>query len=307
LLFFAIKDVLSEMYRVVILFNYQYSGASDLSSILSGINKAFSTIGIQYTLFAVLGFIAVLPILFKREVFNTIPGKFLLLLIIGWPIEIVLSTLSSRNYLHYFILWAPYIGFLSAYAVYILLKKFVNNYENRLVYALASILFLITILGNMNVWRNYGSALKSAFSPSKTGMDYRLPVADYIQENTQPSDKVLVWGFRPAVYFMSAREAPASFLPYPLIHVDTPLGYQWGEQFYEQFISDPPVIIVDMVNPEADPIPSINEEVRKTQKKVLKGWVLAPSLEKVFDYINENYVLAGDADGYPVYKLSTTK
>lgn len=303
LLFFAAKDALNEMYKAVILFNYQYSGKSDLSSTIGGIKKAFQTIGIGYTLGAVIGFLATFLLLFRRNVFNTVRGKFLFLCVAGWLIEMMLSTLSGRNYLHYFILWAPYIGFLSSYAVYLLTERFLHNYEKPLEYATVLALFMFTIFGHLSVWRNYGSTLALAFSSSGSGMDYRLPVADYIQGNTQPSDKVLIWGFRPAVYFMSEREAPASFLPYPLIHVDTPLGYQWGEQFYEQFISDPPVVIVDMVNPKADPIPSINEDVRKTQKRVLRNAILAPSLDRVFDYINTNYVLVGEADGYPVYQL----
>jgi len=306
IIYFAAKGSLTEMFKVVILFNMQYSDERTLSGVLNGIQNAVGAIGIGYLLPAPIGFVAVLWSLFRQDGLKTVHGKFLLMIIIGFPIEIILSTLSGRNYLHYFILWVPYIGFLSAYAVYLLWGRLSRTYEKPAEYAVVLILFLVSIFGNLNVWKNYGSTISLVFSSPKPVLEYRIPVADYVQAHTQPSDKVLIWGFRPAVYFMSGREAPASFLPYPLIHVDTPLGYQWGEQFLEQFTATPPVIIVDMVNPEADPIPSLNEEIRKTQKRVLRTAVLAPSLDNFFEYVKTHYTLSDEADGYPVYRLKTT-
>lgn len=303
--YFALRAGLSEMFKVVILFNVQYSEESNPASILKGIQVAFDAFTWKYYILSVIGFVASLLSLFKPKALQTSLGKLILALLIGWPIEVILSTLSGRNYLHYFIVWTLYIGFFSGYTVYLIWNWMPRNYKRYLEYAVIAALFLVTILGNINVWKNYGTALALKLSDPNAEMDYRFPIADYIAANTQPSDKVLVWGFRPAIYFMSEREASASFLPYPLIHVDTPLGRQWGEQFYEQFTANPPVLIVDVGNPEVDPIPSINEEVRKTQKKILRNAVLAPNVDKVFDYINANYTLIGEVDGYPVYQLKS--
>jgi hypothetical protein len=306
IIFFAVQGALSEMIRVVILFNYQYSDTADSVSIFKGIRIAFESIGIQYSVLALIGFVTAFVTLLKRDALKSSLGKLMLLMLIGWPIEMILSTLSGRNYRHYFIVWAPYLGFFSSYVVYVYLHHWLRRNERFWTYATIVILSVIALWGSRSVWNNYGTAIGLKFSDPKASVDYHSPVADYLKKNTLPSDKVLVWGFRPIIYFMSEREAPASFLPYPLIHVDTPLGHSWANQFYAQFTTTPPVLIVDMANSQVDPIPAIDEKIRRTQRRTLRDAVLAPNLDQVFEYIETNYVLVGEVDGYPIYKLKTS-
>jgi len=224
-------------------------------------------------------------------------------LLIGWPIEAVLSALSGRNYLHYFIGWAPYVGLLCGYAVYLLLRQFAPNSDKYSVFVLFTLIAL-TLGSNMTVWKNYGAVLAQIGSAE---LDYRDPVALYIVENTSPQDKVFVWGFRPIINFVSGRESPVSFLPYPLIHVDTPLGNHWADQFYSQLTTDPPALIVNVIEPaDRERIPDLDPIVRKEYKIKRKEVVLAPNLQDTLDFIEQNYVRIESVNGYDIYRLKTS-
>ena len=303
--YFYSQGALTEMINVVLVFNLQYSDGFDLAGVLDGILSAARSIGVFTILFAVLGYLFSLWILFKSR-FNDPLAKFLLILLIGWPMEALLSALSGRNYLHYFIGWAPYVGLLCSYSVYLFLRRFGSDFDRYSVYVLL-LLITVTLAGNMTVWKNYGSVLAYKWSNPNADLDYRDPVALYIMENTDPRDKVLVWGFRPIINFMSGRESPVSFLPYPLIHVDTPLGEHWADQFYSQLTNDPPILIVNVIEPaDRERIPDLDPDVRKQYKIKRKEVVLAPNLQDTFDFIEQNYVRIGDVDGYDIYRLKTS-
>jgi hypothetical protein len=303
ILYFSLQGALMEMVNVVLVFNYQYSDGSGLSRVLDGLLNASTSIGLMFVAIALFGYALSLFSLVKREVFNTVLGKFLLILIIGWPIEAVLSTLSGRNYPHYFLVWAPYLGLLCAYVTYVLLRQFLPRSEKYVIVCIL-ILLTITLTGKINVWKGYGTVIARWWSSPQVGLDYRDPVASYILENTSPGDKVFVWGFRPIINFVSDRESPASFLPYPLIHVDTPLGQHWADQFYTQFTVDPPVLVINMIDPsDRERIPDIDPEVRKQYKIKWKDVVLAHNYRETLDFIEQNYVLVDNIDGSDIYRL----
>ena len=304
-LYFASQGALTEMINVVLVFNVQYSNGFNLAGVFEGLISASHSIGVLYVAIAILGYICSLFFLFKNGT-NTLLGKFLLILLIGWPIEAILSALSGRNYLHYFIGWAPYVGVLCGYTIYLLLRQFAPNADK---YSTLVLLFfiVITLFSNIKNWKNYSAVLVRKISDPSAELDYRDPLASYIMENTSPQDKVFVWGFRPIINFTSGRESPVSFLPYPLIHVDTPLGKHWADQFYFQLTTHPPVLIVNVIEPaDRERIPDLDPVVRKQYKIKRKEVVLAPNLQDTLDFMEQNYVRIGNVDGYDIYRLKTS-
>jgi hypothetical protein len=304
-LYFASQGALTEMINVVLVFNFQYSDGINPLRILDGLISASRAIGIVYVTIAILGYFFSLWSLFKNSL-NTPLGKFLLILLIGWPIEAILSALSGRNYLHYFIGWAPYVGLLCSYAVYLILRQFAPNSDKYSTFVLL-LLIIVSLVGNIKNWKDYGTVLAYKLSAPGAVLDYRDPVALYIMENTSPQDKVFVWGFRPIINFVSGRESPVSFLPYPLIHVDTPLGNYWANQFYSQLTADPPSLIVNVIEPaDRERIPDLDPIVRKEYKIKRKEVVLAPNLQDTLDFIEQNYVRISNVNGYDIYRLKTS-
>jgi hypothetical protein len=260
---------------------------------------------LAFVIIALVGYGMSLLTFLKREMFDTVLGKFLLILVIGWPIDAVLSSLSGRNYPHYFLGWAPYLGLLGAYAAYIFLRRFAPRSEQYAVVCVL-ILLVVTLAGKINVWKDYAAVLDRTWNFPKRGLEYQDPVASYIRENTAPEDEVFVWGFRPVINFAADRESPASFLPYPLIHVDTPLGKHWADQFYSQFTTDPPALVINMIEPaDRERIPDIDPEVRKQYKIKWKDVVLAHNYKDMLDFIHQNYTRVDTVNGSDIYRLNT--
>jgi uncharacterized membrane protein len=306
ILYFHFQGALTEMINIVLVFNYQYSEGKDLSHLLENLISASTSIGVVFVSTGLIGFVLSLLLLFKRNVFESLERKFLLVILLGWPMEAALSTLSGRNYPHYFIGWAPYIGIFSSVVVFVILQRFVQHQEKYAGYVLLA-LMAVTLLGHMNTWRDYKAVMGRLWASRHPALQYYDPVALYIMENTSPGDKVFVWGFRPIINFVSGRESPVSFLPYPLIHVKSELGNHWADQFYSQFTSDPPALVINMIeDADRDRIPDLDPAVRKVENIKYKEVVLAPNLKDVLNFIDDNYVLMGKIDGNDIYRLKTT-
>lgn len=299
-LYFAVQGALQEMINVVLVFNFQYSSDTSIGHIFQGILDAFKSIGVGYSVVALVGYFLSLFVVVKGIYQKKEFPPFLVVLLLGLPIELLLSMLSGRNYLHYFIGWSTYLGVLGAFAVFYLLGRFMPRFEKHTtLLLLATILF--TFIFKFEVWKGYGTALQNTGSGQ---VEYVDPVAMYIRENTSEQDKVLVWGFRPVINFVSGRESPVSFLPYPLVHVDTPLTNAWAEQFHSQLVSDPPQLIVNYIEPtDRERIPDLDEDIRREQKIKRKSIVLASNLDETLLFIEENYIKIDTVDGAGIYQF----
>jgi len=285
---------------VVLVFNFQYSSFTSVGQILQGVLGAFNSIGVGYSAIALIGYLLSLFVVAKGIYQKKEFPPLLVILLLGLPIELLLSMLSGRNYLHYFIGWSTYLGVLGAFAVFYLLGRFMPRFENYTTLLLLSAI-LLALIFKLDVWKGYGTALQNISSGQ---VEYVDPVAIYIRENTSEQDKVLVWGFRPVINFVSGREAPVSFLPYPLVHVDTPLTNAWAEQFHSQLVSEPPQLIVNYIEPaDRKRIPDLDEDVRREQKIKRKSVVLASNLDETLLFIEENYVKKDTVNGADIYQL----
>ena len=306
LLYFALHGALAEMINVVLVFNYQYSDGGGLARILDAILGASVSLGRGYVLAALLGYVLCVAAIFKRDAFNTVLGKLCLLLIIGWPVEAMLSSLSGRNYPHYFIGWSPFLGLLCAYAAYVLFQKLAPAFE-KYTLVLLVVLLAAAVFGKINTFKEYGVIFARAWNAPGVEVDYVDPVAAYLRENTSPQDKVFIWGFRPVINFVSDRESPASFLPYPLVHVKTPLAQHWADQFYTQFTTNPPTLIVNMIDAtDKARIPDLDTTVRKQTKIKWQDVILAHNFGDILQFVRLNYVRITTVDGADIYRLKTT-
>lgn len=306
LLYFVLQGALKEMINVVLVFNFQYSSDRSLLQVLEGITDASVSISIIFSGISLIGYLVSLFIVVRNRVHRTEFPPILVVLLLGLPMELILSTLSGRNYLHYYIGWAPYLGVLCAYVAFWLLGKFEFRLEKNISLFLL-ILILTTIFGKLEIWKGYGIALEHLISRPKGQTEYLDPVARYILENTVEGEKVFIWGFRPVINFVSGRETPVSFLPYPLVHVDTPLTNGWAEQFYIQLTAHPPKLIVNLIEPaDRERIPDLDQNVRKKQKIKWKNVVLASNLNETLYFIEENYVKVGNVNGADIYQLITS-
>ncbi|MBT3190313.1 MAG: hypothetical protein HN736_11335 [Anaerolineae bacterium] len=307
LLYFASVNALDELFKIVFIFNFQYSSEFSVAQILRGFIQGCSYFNFWIISLSLIGYLWMLVKFIRRSDKKSIDAKFHFAIFLYWPFEIILSSFSGRNYPHYFITWTPIIGILSAYGFKEILERFTIKLERHHTIILSISVLAISVLAQHNL-ASYAPVLSSlSQGVSLKSTEYTHPVAIYIQENTQPNDRVLVWGFRPIINFMSEREAPAAYLPYPAMHVRSQESYEWAEQYYNQLLVNKPSLIVDMTDISIDEMPSLNPEIRKRQIKESAEWIIAHNLEDVLSFFDNNYTYHASVTGHTILRLRDIK
>lgn len=154
--------------------------------------------------------------------------------------------LGSRFYGHYFLMLMPQLCILSA-------VQFTTHRRRWVVPALL-MLFIATLLP-----RYYPRPIYERLH-EEVIYDYK-PYGEYLQARTQPGDRIVVWGFSPAVYWYADR-LPATRFLWSDVLVGRMPGVQraleatidftkyerpelW-EMFYSDLAQNPPAYIIDM-------------------------------------------------------------
>jgi hypothetical protein len=228
---------------------------------------------------------------------------FYLFLLIGLPVEVFFSSLSGRNYPHYYICWSPYIAVLSGLILnYIISPEINEDLQRRSVSTLSAVILLIA-LTSLSTLNQYSTSVYRLLFDRGAGIEYIHPVAQYIREKTNPSDTVLVWGFQPFINLMAHRDSSTGILSYPVL-VESPFSDELNRRFLQDLIENRPVLIVDMVNRDNDTIPFIDPVMRETQSQRLRRFEPPANLDAVFEHIFENYHVEKRIGGVWVYRLN---
>ncbi len=165
----------------------------------------------------------------------------LITIVVFWlPIEIVLVTLSGRAYLHYFM--PLFVGGLFLLAV--LLEQVEQSLSALQLKGHAAIL-----TGAWALWMLAGLyffpivPLQDLYSPRSD--QQMIAAAQWIRDNSQPDESVLVWGAEPYVNFLSERRSPTRYAYlYPLI-TSNEAGLSRGMEFVAALEINPPAVIID--------------------------------------------------------------
>ena len=170
-----------------------------------------------------------------------------------------------------------------------------------------SLVMAIALLSVINLasLEQYKTAFTQLLTNRGAGVEFAHPVARYVRENTEPNDRVLVWGFQPFINLMAHRESSTGVLSYPVL-IESPYSDALNDRFYQELIENKPVLIVDMVNPDNDTIPFIDPVRREEQAQRLKNFNPPSNLDQVFDYIHNNYHVETEIAKVVIYRLNNT-
>ena len=208
-----------------------------------------------------------------------------MLALIWLPVEIVLVSLSGRQYGHYYLSMLPVSAVLAAFLADVCVghvRGRVNGEDGARVNgagvagragrwslpltagALAAVA-VIAYVANF-VFQDVGffrDRMIDRFSRVKILRDIDdeflqgpySAVVDRIRTHTSPRDRILVWGAESQIYLFSERRAPTRFFyQYPLV---TP-GYDVHGELFDEFVSDvarhEPALIIDTRNPALPPL-----------------------------------------------------
>ena len=305
--YFHSLGTLEEMAVAGYIYNFFYSGEKDaVNGLLTSFTRGVSLLGYPSIMPALLGFF----VLFEKLPESMRSGQrnirdLYLLLLIGWPVEVLLSSLSGRNYPHYYICWLPYIAILSGLIMDYIIAPAVNEkLHKRAMTTILAIILLVTI-SNFSLLDQYKKAFNRILFDRGAGVEYIHPVARYVRDNTNPSDTVLVWGFQPYINLMARRDSSTGILSYPVL-VDSPFSDNLNARFFQDLVENKPVLIVDMVNPDNDTIPFIDPVLREMQTQRLQLFHPPSNLDVVFDFIFKNYHIETEINKVIIYRLNVS-
>jgi len=138
----------------------------------------------------------------------------------------------------------------------------------------------------------------------ENGIQLIPPIADYVRDHTDLTDKLLVWGGSSRINFMAQRDSPTAYFMFPL-YVDSPITPGLVAGFYREIDQDKPIMVIDAYIDNPDFVPSLDPATRLAQH-FIPGRIPgdAQAVNSFYAFIEQNYSLESVVDGYWVYRLN---
>jgi len=306
LAYFGSVGLLEKMFEASILYNFYYSG----------VRSAFNLNILPGILFlgwpAYLAVVAYVYLLWRLAHKNQAQSSSMVIfLLLGLPVESLLSSISGRNYYHYFVLWMPALASLvafgfSAFATYGFSAPFRRFLEHPIRFHAVVLGMLVFLYAVGGAGETYRSTLFRLVYEREKGVEKVDPVARYVRQNTRDEDFVLVWGAYAPINFLARRDSPTPYIVYPA-YSESPYTELMSQAFYEDVLLHPPTLIIDASVKSSDYILSINPQVRRAQFASGRRVYQPPYQQEFFDFVADHYQLDETIQGFEIYRLKTDK
>lgn len=274
--YFAANDALDDFWDAAFRFNFVYISAPTFSARLHHAQEGISALfGSGIVLAALLGWFAATIALYKNQFSRQ--HAFLSVGVIAMPLEFLLSSLSGKAYLHYYLAWLPVMGLLVSFFIHYVsefTRKELKPQQQKQLHTGARLLMLLPAITIFNAW---------LYELPASYEEKTMSIAEIVKINTHKDDRILVWGHNPTINFLADRVAPTRFI------YQTPLfNTEYGSEeifaeFYMDITTNPPVLIVEDDFLE---IPTLDS----AGIQVWNGREIPQSARSFFDFVAENYV-----------------
>jgi hypothetical protein len=290
---FASQHALNDYWNEAFLYNFIYIGKHEgIRRLIPVFIKGFLYMSRGAVLYmAVLGWLTgLLYVLRNRKQFVQNINPIILLAMVDLPLEIGLITISGRSILHYYLTPLPVMALLSGILVYLLsaLVRKVPFFSSLQARNTISVLALLSILFFQvtQIW-NYPVYIENEANNIYT------PLIDYVVNNTNQDDLVLVLGAESVVNFLSRREAPTRFVyQYPL----QLLGRRYMfEEYFNDIIQRNPVLIISA--PGSNPLDENLYKPMQSRSSIVREGV---------KYLIQNYRQSASFGEWIVYQYTGT-
>jgi hypothetical protein len=309
-LYFWYQGTLYDAVVASVLYSLFYTG--EHGSLVNGILSGFAYVGFPaWTTLA--GFATAVLFAVKGLISKKIE-PILLLLVILWPLEAVLSGLSGREYEHYFVSWGPAVAISSGFVFYQIgriksVNKIFQVITHQAEWILVGLTIVILIINRATVLE-YRRPLLNLLARDTGSYEKTDRVTQYIDTFTDPGDKVLAWGGQSAINYMAHRDTSTAFSWYPT-YADSPFTSRLNDGFLTDLENQKPEIIVDAYMDAPLEVPSINNDVRSRQSAagilLLSLNAQTPNLPQVLDFIKANYDFETTIDQHDIYRFKGSK
>ena len=300
ILYFAFLGAAPDMLYGSIIFNFSYSAAKgrEWIDLLGGFGKY----GIGWVGWFTLAAWGMLVFRALKSFAHRKLSILELFLVLWFPIEILLSNLSGRNFTHYYISWVLAVAVYCAFVFFemwlLLFKEEPVKEQNNLFVS------ALTVVFSASLFVLYPStAGRYSEAISKSGVEFIDPISAYIIENTQPDDHVLTWYPERGINFTSGRTSPVKYTNYPLFLNGT-LTEEIENTYIENMISTPPALIVDCAR-SVDAIPSLDRIIREEQYAtpgLKRKMLIHPGMDRIFAFVEENYHIETTVEGCIIFR-----
>jgi hypothetical protein len=307
--YFQILGAAWDMLYASIIFNFSYASAK--SKALLDYFGGFGRYGMTWVAWVVaFGYFIVVYKTF-RKIFQRQPVLYFDIFLLLWfPVEVLLSNLSGRNFSHYYISWMPAISIYGAVIYVDLISNFISSgivqkFDDKVVSGILALLILIFLALSLSSVKRYGDTFGRLFLNRTLGPEFSDPLAVYIQNNTQKDDLVLTWYPELGVNFTAQRTSPVKLVYYPLF-LDGSLPPGGEESYLKDLFLNRPQMIVDC-SLSVNAIPSLDEQARKEQFSkpgVKKKMYIYPGMDQVFSFVSENYHKETSIDKCFIFRLN---
>ena len=223
------------------------------------------------------------------------PRKSLLVLaLILLPLEVAGASLSGFVYAHYFLTTLPVVTLLLAFLVWFTLRK------NLIAPTLLTVALLVGAFYFSLPLSNFARLAEKYTADSLIVEDRESLVATRVREETQPGDKVLVWGKAARIYLLADRNAPTRyFYHHPLVkpHYTTE---SMRDEFLLDLKSEMPVLIIDSRYHWFAPL---NRSERVGWQPHDTHMHNPADFDPFFDFVEANYVAVDTIWPFTIYAL----
>lgn len=304
LTFFVFQHNLSGLLDASFLYNLVYS-TSTIAEKWASIIVGLSYISIA-PLFGLAGWLLCATRLFEYQHWRSEPRfSFSVVLILLFPIELILVSLSGRSFPHYFMSLLPVYGLLSGFFLYYIFSaiQYVlanQNVRRRFYFAITtSLLISVAIIPMLRLAptmiRTVQEVVQAGGVPPVVIRSSRTKrVLKYLSENLAPEEPLVIWGKDLSFNWLTGRRNPSQHIFQD--HFFT-VGYATPEMidgYIEDLYEAHPVIIDTTV--DRDFFPSIGTRLENLPEVV----------QPLYSFVWSNYKFVGfiEGTGWPVYRFA---
>lgn len=314
LLYFQWNNALTELIDQLFRYNSIYSKTTfrhQIDSFLNGTTMLWpSGLIITATVAWIVGIFSI-----ERKInLKDIQQALTCVALIDLPVEFILSSISGREYDHYYIPWLPVLAILTCLFAFGIIKNFSDSRINLLKLNINTshiwiVAFLIVLTAHTILTKYY---LYKEIT-HLNNQDWSQEIA-IIRKHLKGERYLLMWGAETSLNFVTQMKSPTRYVyQYPLYTC----GYT-TKKMIDEFLNDisqkKPLIVDAASNADKGSIPPIDQNERMRWKYVpFAGYKyenqacsLSPEMEKVFKFINSHYKVVDviKQNGWNVYKYN---
>ncbi len=268
------------------------------------LQQAAIALGVTLTSLAILQLFKLLPRVaipgLEKTTYQLFPAAantIIAVAVLWYPLEVGLVNFSERSYLHYYMAICAICTVLYAFLAD-QVKKLLISWKIPKVNILLVLGWIIGI--GLTLIYNPINSMRAMFRPGEIANDQIWETVRYVVANSQPEDKVLVWGSEPVINFLSDRSSPVRYTYFQNTFYTQGYG---GKNLSAELLSDlqtkKPVLII-----YTGDTPFIN--ITADHACVLPAQPLLDGMEDVMKDVCSNYSYVENigSSGWKIYHIN---